>query len=86
MSKLYNYVSNMVVDLDAFGQPITLNFDGKDTFKTGQGGILSIIIYSLFFWQSWELVRQLYSQEDPSRANYDIGFRAEELMDLTENR
>ena len=43
LGKVFDYVK----DQDIFGQPIPLNYDGDDTFKTLPGGILSVVL--LFF-------------------------------------
>ena len=34
----------MLKDLDMFGQGITLNYEGSDTFKTVPGGLISLMI------------------------------------------
>ena len=38
-------VNNHVKGYDGFGVPVTLNFDGEDTFKTTPGGLISLFLY-----------------------------------------
>ena len=37
-------VSQFVKNLDAFGQPVSVKFDGESTFNTHIGGILTCVI------------------------------------------
>ena len=34
--------TNFLVSLDAFGEPVTLNYKGSSTFKTGVGAFFTI--------------------------------------------
>ena len=34
-----------VLDLDAFGKPVLLNFRERDRFTTIRGGLLTIVVY-----------------------------------------
>ena len=41
---IFTWVRDGIVDHDQFGQPIPINFQGEDTFKTLPGGFLSIFL------------------------------------------
>ena len=38
-----------LVSLDAFGEPVTLNYRGESTFKTGVGAFFTIILRAFIF-------------------------------------
>ena len=42
--KIGNWTINKITDLDIFGVPVTLNFNGKDKFKTFWGGWTSLVL------------------------------------------
>ena len=46
-----NKFGQIVSNFDTFGEKVTLNFRGKDSFKTKRGGFLTLIIYSIVLWQ-----------------------------------
>ena len=41
LTKYANMASDYVKDYDQYGQPITLNYQGSDTYKTLPGGFLT---------------------------------------------
>ena len=43
VSAIPSSIFGKIRDHDIYGQPISLNFEGDDTFKTFPGGILSIL-------------------------------------------
>lgn len=47
---------------DIFGVPITLNYDGKSSFKTVIGGIVSFMVYIIFAIIAAFLVRKMISK------------------------
>lgn len=42
-------VHDSFVDLDIFGQPIALNFKGRETYKTCLGSFLTLFFYFIVF-------------------------------------
>ena len=38
-----------LVSLDAFGEPVTLNYKGSSTFKTGIGAFFTIVLRAFIF-------------------------------------
>ena len=58
-------VSQFVKNLDAFGQPVTVKYDGESSFKTHVGGIctFSILSFMLAFFIS--SVINLVTYQDP---------------------
>ena len=49
---------------DIYGQPIQLNYEGDDTFKTIPGGILSIIILFLMLCYTILKAKSMVGYED----------------------
>ena len=58
--KTYDYVRNQ----DIYGQPIQLNYEGEDTYKTIPGGILSIIILFLMLCYTMLKGKAMVGYED----------------------
>ena len=75
-------LGNAITSLDAFGAPISLTFNGKTSFQTTRGGILTVIIYFLTFWQIWTQVSQLYTQTDPITSAYETSYVPETSVNL----
>ena len=40
-------ISELLTSTDIYGQPITVNFEGSDVYKTKLGGLVSIATYIL---------------------------------------
>ena len=38
-----------LISLDAFGEPVTLNYKGESTFKTGVGAFFTIVLRAFIF-------------------------------------
>ena len=45
---MFNFI-NYLVSLDVFGEPVTLNYRGESTFKTGIGAFFTIILRAFIF-------------------------------------
>ena len=51
-----SWVKNKIKDTDRFALPVSLNFKGDSSFKTGIGGVVSVVIiwglvgYSVILW------------------------------------
>jgi|LakMenE01Jun11ns_1017448.scaffolds.fasta_scaffold7927904_1 hypothetical protein len=43
-NKPFHSFLNFIKKRDHYGAPITLTFDGEDTFKTLRGGVLTILV------------------------------------------
>ena len=52
-------------NLDAFGSPVSLNFQGKDTIKSLPGAFLSIIIYTCTLYVTLHSAADMINIEDP---------------------
>lgn len=59
-------------DIDLFGSPILVNFQGKTHFKTVRGGLISCLIYVFTLVQTVTLSRRLILQEDPIISSYQL--------------
>ena len=79
-----NKLGQLIANMDAFGAPIQLNFRGKTNFQTKRGGLISIIIYSLTFWQIWIQATKLYTQEDPNISTWETSYLADTPVTLPE--
>ena len=45
MFKFFKYL----ISLDAFGEPVTLNYRGESSFKTGVGAFFTIVLRAFIF-------------------------------------
>ena len=48
-NRVYNSITNGIKSYDIYGEPIQLNYQGEDTYKTCPGGIISLIFLSSVF-------------------------------------
>ena len=68
MFKFINYL----ISLDAFGEPVTLNYRGDSSFKTGVGAFFTIVLrIFIFTYGLFELIKVL-QYEDPQISQYTI--------------
>ena len=45
MSRIYSSTTGMLLKIDIYGSPITMNFDGKEShIKTSFGGFLTVVL------------------------------------------
>ena len=77
-------IGKLVADRDFFGQTLALNFRGESQLKTVRGGLVSIFVAVLTFWQSLALLQQIYQQTDPVISTYEVHERPEEGVSLKE--
>ena len=59
-----NSLLGLLTSLDAFGQPIELNFRGKSSFQTSCGGLISLLVNIFVGWLTLLTLMQLISQEE----------------------
>ena len=52
--------------LDRYGQPVTVNYQGEDTYKTKTGGILTILVYALVATYTVLKANQLVLRDNPN--------------------
>ena len=50
-------LKDSVLDLDAFGKPVLLNFRKRDRFTTIRGGLLTIVVYLCSSYFGFNLVK-----------------------------
>ena len=78
-------IGKTLADIDAFGNPVTLYFQGKNSFQTRRGGLLSLVIYVFVLWQVGELLIDLIGYRDPSISTYEkskIPTKAQNFQDM----
>ena len=62
MNRFYNKLASM----DAYGEPVSLNFQGNTKYSTACGGLITLLVYCLSFLLIRELFIQVYEQKDPT--------------------
>ena len=58
-------VSQFVKNLDAFGQPVSVKFDGESTFNTHIGGVLTCVIQTFMLVFTLGSVINMVKYQDP---------------------
>jgi hypothetical protein len=74
-------MAQKVTEQDQFGQPIPLNYDGEDTFKTFPGGILSIIMLICFMCYTVLKFKYMISHEEWNLTQQHVRALKTELLD-----
>jgi hypothetical protein len=59
-----NIIARCLKKFDNYGVPVSLNFKGKETFKTVPGGILSILVMLIIAVFSLLKFKRLIQRED----------------------
>jgi hypothetical protein len=49
LSNKFTTTTDFVTSYDLYGQPISLHYQGEDTFKTFAGGFLSMVVLLAFY-------------------------------------
>ena len=65
-------VSQCVKKLDAFGQPVTVKYDGESSFNTHVGGILTCVIQTFMLVFTLSQVINLVKYEDPQITQFTV--------------
>ena len=65
-------VGAFVKKQDRFGQPVTINYRGDDTFRTTWGATLSLAQKILILILTVRGVLDLFSHQDPNITQYKI--------------
>ena len=76
---------NSLRNLDAFGSPVGLNFQGNDTIKSLPGAFLTIITYTLTLYVTLRSATDMINIEDPAIQNYVLTSNAEKMLETTIN-
>jgi hypothetical protein len=71
---------------DAFGTPITLNFNGEETIRTKTGSIVSIILGLIFLAYAIKRGQEYIQQDGPLVNQWEVAnyFGVKEELNLTE--
>ena len=56
---------NFVKSFDAFGEPVTLNYNGDSVYRTMIGALFSILIKSFLLIYSVQQLIQLINYDEP---------------------
>ena len=66
-------VSQFIKNLDAFGQPVTVKYNGESSFNTHIGGICTCLIQTFMFAFTLNQVVNLVTYQDPQITQF-IGY------------
>ena len=61
-----------VTSLDAFGEPISINYKGDSTYKTCLGAIFTIGLKSFVLFYALAQLVALFQFKDPEITQYDV--------------
>ena len=82
-------VSQFIKNLDAFGQPVTVKYNGESSFNTHIGGICTCLIQTFMFAFTLNQVVNLVTYQDPQITQfigYDIRDEASEEINLGDSK
>ena len=79
MSGQVEGASDFVKGYDMYGQSVSLNYQGEDSFKTCPGGIISIIILVTLFFYSLLKFKYMIFKEEWSLIQQNIVANLEDL-------
>ena len=79
-------VCKKIENLDSFGQPVQLNFNGHDKYVTTRGGIITILTYIMAAILGSELIMRWYNQEDPVISTYETGGTSEDKFNFIDQK
>ena len=65
MSKLFNSIGRNLLNLDMFGHPVTLFYQGSDVYKTKLGALISIGVLVLSWSYLYVRIISLLEMSDP---------------------
>ena len=74
-----------ILDTDAFGKPVLLNFRKRDRFTTIRGGLLTIVVYLCSSYFGFNLMKQLIYRQDPTIQAYDMRLDHDEELQMSES-
>ena len=80
LDTVYNKVNDTVKDQDVFGQPIPLNYDGDDTFKSSPGGLLSVMMLITMLGYFVLKLKFMINQEEWALIQQNVQTKRAELM------
>ena len=83
MSKFQSSLTRFVRAHDGFGQPIVVNFERQETYKTLPGGILTILLHGLTSIIIVVSLIEVFAMNDPSVISYDRPLSKDDRDDLT---
>ena len=78
---------DFLVEIEIYGQPITVNYMGSDAFKTKLGAFVTLLTYALMLFNFTNLMRAFFdgSRQDEKQSTVAIdAFLSDELY-LQEN-
>lgn len=80
MSNLSFRTVEVVKNQDIYGQPINLNFNGEDTFKTCPGGLISLVLFVFLVMYTFLKSRYMINREKWTLIQQTVVADSDELM------
>ena len=71
---------------DMFGSRISLNMQGRDSWQTPRGGLVTMLTQAAFFYLTLEILSLLVSYEDPTIISYEVVNVSEDVKNLLDHR
>lgn len=68
----WNYCYSTLKGMDAFGTPVTINYQGEDTYKSLCGGLISTTIFIFVIFQFYIAADRMVNLDANSYSNYFI--------------
>ena len=75
-----SYAGDCLKDRDSFGQPVSLQYQGRDKYKTKLGGFCSLIVLAIVLGLLLEFVIQLHTGASYTIFNSTVYFNTKEQL------
>ena len=80
MKKRAEGVGEYVKSYDVYGQPISLHYEGEDTYKTCPGGLISMVILFIIYVYALVKGKQMMVREEWSLVRQEVVSSYDELQ------
>ena len=79
-------MQSFVSKWDFFARNININFAGREQLRTTCGGIISLLLLTVFLIEMQTLMMELIDLEEPTIQQYEIHEAVTEYVNLHQNR
>ena len=63
---------NFLASRDVFGSRISLNLQGRNSWQTSRGGLITIFTQAALLYLTLAILNQLVSYQDPTIISYEV--------------
>ena len=74
-------IINTIRNLDAFGSPVNVNFNGKTSVQSLPGAFLTMLLYCVTLYVAILRINDMVKHDDPKISNYQITTSEEEMIE-----